>query len=268
MGGVRLIDKVCTRCKDLYKGIYNQQLCNICKSNGYDRICKHCSIEFISLNRYAVHCTECKSNKIWKCGKFPERGISISNAKKAFFQTDKGKNIATAVGKINSEKMKLYVKTDIGIESLKSRALKNSTTMKNKIAAGTFTPTITNTFTHWNAEIEYDKGIKKFRSSWEACIWYSNQHWEYETIRIPYIGIDNNMHSYIVDFHDPVNNILYEIKPNSNVKHSELKFNAAIQYCTHHNLTFVIITENELHNYINKKIFKGNNKNQLKKCLK
>jgi len=217
MGGIRLIEKTCTRCSINYLGIHNQQLCADCKLVGFDRICKFCNNSFIAKYRYTEHCNECKKSLIWKKGKFPERGKLISKAKKDFFQSEKGKIIAASVGKINSEKMKTYLLTDVGKKSLKDRGDKISSIMKQKIADGLFTPKITNSFTHWDAIIDTGNDIKKFRSSWEACIWFSNQHWEYEKIRIQYIGEDSKPHTYIVDFFDPVNNILYEIKPKCHV---------------------------------------------------
>jgi len=268
MGGIRLIEKICNRCKTIYNGIHNQQLCNVCKLQGFDRICKNCNIEFISKHRYTSHCSTCKELKVWKIGKFPERGVQISISKKAFFQSNKGKEVASKVGIINSKKMKEYLQTDIGIQSLKNRAKKISATMKQKIADGTFTPVITNTFTHWDAVIEVGTETKKFRSSWEACIWFSNQHWEYEKIRIKYKGTDNKCHVYIVDFFDPINNILYEIKPNCHIKDSKLKIKAAEEYCKENQIIFKLISENELINYINPVIFTGANKKQLDKCLK
>jgi hypothetical protein len=268
MGGIRLVSKVCNRCKIEYQGIHNQQLCNECKKLGFDRTCSHCQKPFISKSRYTNHCDHCKDSLIWKRGKFPERGEKISKSKKEFFQTDFGKETAINVGKINSKKMKDYLQTEKGKLSLKKRGKKISEIMKQKISNGTFTPKITNSFTHWNAIIDTGTEIKKFRSSWEACIWFSNQHWKYEVTRIPYIGFDNKLHSYIVDFFDPVTNTLYEIKPNSHLKDSYLKLEAAKVYCNQNNLHFILISEKELIYYITPEIFFGENKKQLDKCLK
>jgi len=268
MGGIRLIEKTCTRCSINYLGIHNQQLCADCKLVGFDRICKFCNNSFIAKYRYTEHCNECKKSLIWKKGKFPERGKLISKAKKDFFQSEKGKIIAASVGKINSEKMKTYLLTDVGKKSLKDRGDKISSIMKQKIADGLFTPKITNSFTHWDAIIDTGNDIKKFRSSWEACIWFSNQHWEYEKIRIQYIGEDSKPHTYIVDFFDPVNNILYEIKPKCHVKSNILKVAAAEKFCKENNLQFILISESELLYYITPEIFQGENKKQLNKCLK
>lgn len=268
MGGIRLVKKTCARCEIVYNGIHNQQLCNECKSVGFDRICKCCGEKFITTYRYTNHCEVCKKELVWKRGKFPSRGAAISAAKKDFFQTDYGKEVAAKVGAANSLNMKTYVRTDAGIESLKIRGEKISAIMKRKIADGTYTPKITNSFTHWNAIIDTGQEIKKFRSSWEACIWYSNQEWQYEKIRIKYIGDDLKEHVYIVDFYDPVNKILYEIKPSSNIKDSANKIRAAVEYCVANKMQFVVISEKDLLNYIKPEIFTGDNKKQLEKCLK
>jgi len=267
MGGIRLINKKCSRCEIDYLGIHNQILCNNCKSIGYDRICKSCNIVFITQYRYTNHCSDCKKDKVWKRGKFPERGKSISNSKKAFFQTDRGKETAKSVGKTNSIKMKRFLKTDEGKQSLIMRGRKISKIMKEKISKGLFTPKITNTFTHWNAVIDTGKEIRKFRSSWEACVWYCNQHWEYETIRIKYIGIDLQDHTYIVDFYDPITNTIYEIKPKCHYNDSILKIDAAKLFCKNNNMKFILIDEKNLLNYINPSLFFGENKKQLEKCL-
>jgi hypothetical protein len=268
MGGIRLVKKVCSRCEIEYQGIHNQQLCNSCKLDGFDRTCKHCGCEFITKFRYTNHCDSCKNSLVWKRGSFPERGKSISNAKKDFFQTERGKEVAANVGAANSIKMKQYLQTEDGKRSLKSRGEKISNILKKKIADGTYTPKITNSFTHWDAVIDTGTELKKFRSSWEACIWFSNQHWEYEKVRVRYIGNDGKEHSYIVDFFDSTTNTLYEIKPSSHVSNSLNKFLAVEEFCSSSGFKFVLISEKELINYIKPDIFKGDNKKQLEKCLK
>lgn len=121
----------------------------------------------------------------------------------------------------------------------------HSRIMKEKIASGEFTPCITNTWTHWDAKVELEDGtVKKFRSSWEACFWFCNQHLEYEKVRIPY-SIDGTWKNYIVDFVDTEQKILYEIKPNS-VKDNEsnvLKSEAAKEWCKVNNYSYSMITD-------------------------
>lgn len=121
---------------------------------------------------------------------------------------------------------------------------KLSDTMKRKIANGEFTPIITNSRTHWKADIIIDNKTIQFRSFWEAAFFILNRDLKYEKIRIPYIFAGSN-HSYIVDFVDETYKILYEIKPNS-TKESDLnriKFKAAELWCKENGYTFTIISD-------------------------
>jgi hypothetical protein len=97
-------------------------------------------------------------------------------------------------------------------------------------------------------------------------LWFSNQHWQYEIIRIPYIDNNNESKTYIVDFYDPINRILIEVKPLSNIKDNHYKTLAAKKYCLENNIEFRIISEDTIHDYINETIFDGQNKLQLNKC--
>ena len=102
-----------------------------------------------------------------------------------------------------------------------------SISMKEKIAKGEFTPCITNS---WARSRCYIDDIP-FRSSWEAMFYLINPL-PFEKIRVPYIGLDNTKHSYIIDFHDNENRILYEIKPSNNIDNElvQIKEKAAIEY--------------------------------------
>jgi len=123
------------------------------------------------------------------------------------------------------------------------RKQKQSNTMKNKIAKGEFTPCVTNS---WAKSRCYIDDIP-FRSSWEA-MFYLITELPYEKIRIPYIGLDNKKHSYIIDFHDEENKILYEIKPNSLIKDEKVKIKegAAKEWCKENEWTFEFISEKYL----------------------
>jgi len=123
---------------------------------------------------------------------------------------------------------------------------KISATMKRKIANGEFTPCITNSWTHWDNVIVLENKTKKnFRSSWETVFWLLNRNLNYENIRIPY-QYNGEMHSYIVDFEDSKNRVLYEVKPNSNIDNekNKLKFVAAKSWCIKNNYQFQLITNN------------------------
>jgi hypothetical protein len=134
--------------------------------------------------------------------------------------------------------------------------------IKDKILNGTFTPCITNTYTHWDAIVNLENGLtKKFRSSWEACFWYCNQNLEYEKLRIEYFDKNNTRKIYITDFLDKDNSIVYEIKPNSQHQNDKIKLEVGIEYCKNNNLKFIIINEQNILEYIQISKLKG------QKCL-
>lgn len=189
------------------------------------------------------------------CGRedFLRRTSGNSNVLKAEFCN---KDCFISFKKNNPE---LYQRS---VESIEQQ----STTMKNLIASGKFTPCITNSWTHWSAVIELDSGeIRKFRSSWEACFWFCNQHLEYETLRIPYTNIVGKISIYIADFFDRNNSILYEIRPIQNWNNKNCKTQATINYCLNNNIKFVWINEHNILNYIDQSKFVGNNLLQLNK---
>ena len=121
---------------------------------------------------------------------------------------------------------------------------KLSLIMKTKIMEGKFTPNITNSWTRKNIELDID-GVKiKFRSSWDAAYAVLNLTHQYEKIRIPY-EIDGVIKTYIVDFADFENNILYEIKPSSMIKSSmcQKKMEAAKKWAYENNWVYKFITD-------------------------
>ena len=193
-----------------------------------------------------------------------ERGEKIREKKLIFYQTELGKLVAKNIGEKNSVLLKEFYKTDKGIENRKKSSVLNSVFMKESIANGNFTPCITNTFTHWNAEILYNNEIKKFRSSWEACFWLCNPFLKYEYIRIPYYDKTRNKYrTYIADFYDETNNILYEIKPKSQWEPQDNKMQQIISYCDMNNITFKWINEYNIIDYIDENLFTENNIKQL-----
>lgn len=268
MGGYRPINRICNRCNTDFLGIWNEELCSTCRDDGYEHICNHCDIKYLDKQRYRKYCPTCTTNRVWQKNKKRPKAVGekITAAKLKFYQTPEGKATAKSIGKQNSVKLKEYYQTSDGIVTKQKTAKKNSEIMKGKILSGEFTPKITNTFTHWTAEIEIGDRVRRFRSSWEAVLWYSNQHWEYETIRIPYVSHNGENKTYIVDFYDPTNKTLIEVKPKSNIQSCELKIKAAKQYCLETSKKFIIITESDISSYINESIFTGNNKKQLDKC--
>ena len=122
---------------------------------------------------------------------------------------------------------------------------KLSNTMKLKIAEGTFTPCITNSWTRWKAFANINGIQIKFRSTWEAAFWILNQHLQYEKVRIPYV-LDGVSKNYIVDFVDYDNRILYEIKPELEIEtvKNKSKMAAAKSWCSLHGYTMKIVSNN------------------------
>ncbi|MGI0076428.1 MAG: Tn7 transposase TnsA N-terminal domain-containing protein [Nitrosopumilaceae archaeon] len=126
---------------------------------------------------------------------------------------------------------------------------KQSDLIKQRIRDGEWTPNVHNSRTHWSAEYNG----KKYRSSWELIYHCFNPTDLYEQIRIPYI-IDNEHHTYIVDFYNPNANILTEIKPSCrlNEKIFQKKYQAAVMWCHEHQCIFRILTEEYFIENINK----------------
>jgi hypothetical protein len=112
-------------------------------------------------------------------------------SKKKWNNTKKGKEFYKLQGKNNSRKLKKFFKTDAGKIQIQINAKKASDKLREKIKNGTFSPCITNRWTRWNAVVTINNKTYKFRSSWEASFYVSNNYLEYETIRIPYINNQN-----------------------------------------------------------------------------
>ena len=89
--------------------------------------------------------------------------------------------------------------------------------------------------------------VYRFRSTFEAIFWLEFKNLIYEKIRIPYI-LNNKKHTYIVDFVDEDNKILYEIKPACLVddERNIVKFKSAKEWCIKNNYEFKIVTENDI----------------------
>jgi hypothetical protein len=103
---------------------------------------------------------------------------------------------------------------------------KQSETMKQNILSGSFTPEITNTWTHWTALIEVDGVVRKFRSTWDACFWLLNRDEQYEAVRIPYL-FAGEIHTYLTDFYNPNTGIITEVKPASQSETGKFKAKVA-----------------------------------------
>lgn len=272
MGGKVEIPKICNQCNNCYMGNPNQHLCYDCKVLGYKKECKHCNIQYYAKYAATVYCLDCTKKAVWITPDIinnPIRLEKISNAVKAYAASPAGRAAYAKLGKYNRHKMLAFNKTTKGKANIEKIRINNSKFMLDAIASGRFTPNITNSWTHWEAIIELDnKKTKRFRSSWEACFWMSNQHLEYESYRIPYIDTTGKSRTYVADFFCETTNSIFEIKPISQYKNQSTKISAAINYCQKHQIKFMWINENNILNYIDKSLFSNTtNKEQLQKLL-
>ena len=127
---------------------------------------------------------------------------------------------------------------------------KQSQRLKEKIKNGEWTPKVTNSwFNRKNSDLYKTDNIS-FRSSWELYFYIYNKNrnisLEYEKVIIPYFDTKKNKNrNYLVDFIDRKNNILYEIKPNSEKQKEQIKNKefALKNYCKKNNLSFKYISE-------------------------
>ena len=194
--------------------------------------------------------------------KTPEHRKKLSELGKKFNETEKGAQRREE----KSKRMLEFYQTEEGKRQKVETNKKSSVTMKTLIAEGKFTPPITNTWTHWSAQIEFEDGtIKKFRSSWEACFYYSNRHLVYENIRVK-----ENDKTYVSDFVDEQTNVMYEIKPRSRYNIEIDKMTSLQNYCLKNGLKFIWLNESNILDYIDvEKIAKDEkNKEQFLKMVK
>lgn len=229
------------------------------KRYGFGKYCKSCSKKRIFVTKEGNIKDFCKLKK------------TLSIALTKFYTTKKGIQIKKRTGQINSKKLKRYFSTEKGIAQIEKSKIVNSVKMREKIANGEFSPKITNSWTHWSATAML-KGIEyKFRSSWEACFFISNQSkyaLEYETLRIPYIDNIGIARTYIGDFFDRDRSILFELKPRASFIKQQQKMNTVINYCISHNIKFIWINESNILNYIDEDKFDENNIIQYGKLIK
>ena len=265
---------------DIARNLFDDQKIFILKEillidNPTCNLCKYCgdTVEFnLKIKKYNKFCVSCYKSKPWVNKMVSQEDLKIRHGKisdsvKKFATTKYGRQLYENLGRHNSTKMRQYNQTPEGKETIRKNALRQSNTMKSKIANGEFTPNITNSFTHWDAKIILASGeIKKFRSSWEACFYFCNQQLQYEKLRIPYFdGKLNTNRTYIGDFFDNYNNILYEIKPKSFWAQNNNKMQQIISYCLINNMKFIWINENNILEYIDESIFFDENLIQLAK---
>jgi len=127
------------------------------------------------------------------------------------------------------------------------RKLNQSLTMKHKIAEGSFTPCVTNSWTKQRIIV----GNKKYRSSWDAAFGVLHESYEYETLRIPY-EYNGAFHTYIVDYVNHTDKVVIEIKPtgNSEDKKVSAKRQALVYFCNKVEYNYIEVDENWFKDFI------------------
>jgi very-short-patch-repair endonuclease len=258
--------KTCVKCgMDFLAGAINAETCKTCKTIGWKAICGWCNVDFKTKTN-AKYCNQCFTQKEYLKGKPRSDDVKkkISDKTKRWSNSPVGIEWHKIHGKANSRKLKEYFKTPEGRAQLDEVGKYRSVLMKKKILNGEFTPNITNSFTHWNAVIKYNDEIRKFRSSWEACVWLSNRHLKYESIRVPL----QSGGCAITDFVDEELKIIYEIKPRSFWAKQKDKMNAIIEYSLNNGYKFIWINEQNILDYIDIELFTDDfNKKQLEVLL-
>lgn len=138
---------------------------------------------------------------------------------------------------------------------------KQSETMKRKIMNNEFTPCVTNSWANSRTKVTVDGTEYKFRSTWEALFWIKNQELEYECLRIPYYDSQlEKRRVYLVDFVDNLNNVVYEVKPKSNLDNQNVKdkTSSLVDWCRENDYRFEVVTEDyfldDLDFYVNNEL--------------
>lgn len=205
--------------KDPFRYLYN----NIITKDMYAK-CKYCGKYYIKYDKVII------DNKLIKV----KIGAKYScNNKECYYKC-----------------IKLYGYSD-------EQKRKQSISIKKRIKNGEYTPCVTNSWTHTKI---FSLDNIKFRSSWEFLFYLINRNTmslQYEKIRIPYFDNElNKERLYITDFYDPINKVIYEIKPyvlENDVRNIE-KTRSATEYAKNNGITFKIINENYFKKYYNKNV--------------
>lgn len=252
----RKFSRVCKECgKSFIANVGNAEYCSdLCKSGGV-RLCSFCGEVFIASNRTSKYCKKCADKKSFLIGQSRASDVvnKINESRRQWISSPAGKSFYKKLGRRNSKHLKAFFTTDAGKLQIDKSAKLQSVKMKKRIKDGSWTPNIHNRWTHWDATIVLGDVCKKFRSSWEACVWFCNQSWEYEKIRVP-LGT----RSVITDFVDTVNKTVYEIKPKSMYRKEKHKINAIIYWCKKNGYRFIWLNEYNIMKYIDTAKFDGN----------
>ena len=206
--------------------------------------------------------------RVWMKTRKGKQNCNISKGLQIFYSTPEGKKVRKLQNEKSMISLKRFWKTPEGILNRQQASKKISIIMKDKIRNGTFTPNITNSFTHWNATVNCNNRKVSFRSSWEACFFLSNPKLKYEVLRIGYIDEKHNNRTCIVDFYDEQNKIAYELKPTTFFRKQVKKMNVVIDYCLKNDIKFVWINEFNIKDYIKIDNISLENRAQYDKMIK
>lgn len=161
------------------------------------------------------------------------------------------------IGASNSKKWTPEFRNKIKLmKKDKNISERQSQTMKRKILSGEFTPKSENR--KRSKRIKSDITGISYRSNWELIFHENNSHLKYEIIRIEYIE-EGTTRVYITDFVDFDKNVIYEIKPASELSSSNF-LNKKIyteKWCIENGFTYEVITEKDYDFY-------GREKNKIK----
>lgn len=237
--------------------------------------CKYCDANISYKNwhikadkKVSTYCVSCTESEVWKSKSHRDKfdintGEAISISKKKFYQTTRGQEVKLSIAEKNSKHRQAFYASEEGQIYRLSYGQHMSAIMSEKVLKGEFTPNVKNTRSKWDAQVIDPNGCaKRFRSSWEACVWLSNPTWEYEKVRIPY-KLGDKTKVYIVDFVDEQSKILYEVKPLAFMGQFAVKQTAAQNYCEINGYKFVVLSEENIMNHIDTTKISDNNLKHL-----
>lgn len=136
----------------------------------------------------------------------------------------------------------------ISDENRKKWGQKLSKNKKDLIKSGAWTPPVTNSWCHSRYNLTFKRNNEsinqKVRSSWEAFFQIFNPNLKYEKLRVPYY-YNEQWHSYIVDFIDNKNKIVYELKPEALTTSivNAIKEDSVKKWCVENDYLYIRITE-------------------------
>lgn len=131
----------------------------------------------------------------------------------------------------------------------KETRLRQSMSIGKKIASGEFKPNVINSLT---SKSYCYMGVS-YRSSWEVIFAHFHPECSYETLRVSYTEA-NHERTYLVDFVDHTNRIVYEIKPLSFRQRNRnmLKEAALIGWCRENGYTCTTVDDPMIADMISK----------------